>query len=424
MEGESRMEDRRKFSREQALIEAERCLYCYDAPCEKACPAHVPVPEFIQSVRTGNLKGARNIIREANPFIEICGVICPEFCSEQCIRGKIDTPINVRQLHKFVTDNTDPEENLEPAERTGQKVAIVGGGPAGLSCARELSRLGYKPVILEKDVVGGIPAQEIARTRLDEEIAGKETGFIVKHFVEEVKRAEVEFVGDLLKEYGAVFISTGLEKEQEPDIPGTDLEGVFFAREILKNVRKGQKSPAGRRVGVIGGGNVALETAAVLKAEDPGRDVEVIYRRGLKELKAFREEIEEAVERGVTFQFMAIPREIRGDAKVEGIMVTRARLSEPDESGRRRPEPVENSDFFIPLDTIIIAIGQKAGEKFPEIEKTAAGLIKVNDKLETNIPGVFAGGDMVNGACTVVESVRDGKKAAASIAEYLERGKA
>ncbi|MDN5302045.1 MAG: dihydropyrimidine dehydrogenase subunit PreT, partial [Thermoanaerobacteraceae bacterium] len=246
----------------------------------------------------------------------------------------------------------------------------------------------------------------------------------VKHFVEEVKRAEVEFVGDLLKEYGAVFISTGLEKEQEPDIPGTDLEGVFFAREILKNVRKGQKSPAGRRVGVIGGGNVALETAAVLKAEDPGRDVEVIYRRGLKELKAFREEIEEAVERGVTFQFMAIPREIRGDAKVEGIMVTRARLSEPDESGRRRPEPVENSDFFIPLDTIIIAIGQKAGEKFPEIEKTAAGLIKVNDKLETNIPGVFAGGDMVNGACTVVESVRDGKKAAASIAEYLERGKA
>lgn len=414
----------KKFSREQAIIESERCLYCYDAPCEEACPSHVPVAEFIQSIKTGNLKGARNILREANPLIEICGAICPEFCKEKCNRAKIDTPIEIRGLHKFVTDNTDAEENLEPVERTGQKVAIIGAGPAGLSCARELSRLGYKPVILEKDAIGGISTREISRSRLDEEITGKEIGFIVKHFVEEVKSVEVESIASLQKEYDAVFIACGLEKEEELNIPGTDLKGVYFAREILKGLRKGVKSPAGKRIGVIGGGNVAVEVAAALKDEDTERNVEIIYRRGLKEFKAFRDEINEAVEKGVTFQFTAIPREIRGKDRVEGITVTRTRLSEPDDSGRRRPEPIENSDFTIPLDTIIIAIGQKATEKFPEVEKTPKGLIKVDDKLQTSIPGVFAGGDIVNGACTVVESVRDGKKAALSIAEYLERGKA
>lgn len=415
---------RKDFTREQALVESERCLYCYDAPCEEACPSRVPVAEFIQSIRTGNLKGARNLLRQANPLIEICGVICPEFCKAKCNRAKIDAPIETRKLHKFVTDNTDAEENLEPVERTGRKVAIIGAGPAGLSCARELSRWGYKPVILEKNKIGGIPAQEISLSRLEEKIAGKETDFIVKHFVEEVKSVEVKSLSSLKKEYNAVFIACGLEKEEELNIPGIHLEGVYFAREILKGLREGAKSLAGKRVGVIGGGNVALEVACALKEEDPERDVEVIYRRGLKELKAFQDEIDEAVKKGVTFQFMAMPRKIRGKDRVEGISVTRTRLSKPDDSGRRRPEAVKDSDFDIPLDTVVIAIGQKAGEEFPEVEKTPRGLIKVDDKLQTSIPGVFAGGDIVNGACTVVESVRDGKKAALSIAEYLGRGKA
>jgi len=412
----------RKLDRVQALIEAERCLYCYDAPCEKACPAHVPIPEFIQSIRSGNLKGARELVSLANPLIEVCGAVCPEeqFCQSVCTRAKIDSPIRIRELHKFVTDNvklSDLEFDLPPLN--GKKVAIVGGGPAGLACARELRRFGVKSVIFEKKELGGIPVQEISKERIPEEIARGEAKQILKLYDAEVKDKKVASLNELGQEFDAVFVSTGLTEELELDIQGVNLPNVYTARKLLKTIKSGMKTGLGKRVGVIGGGNVAVEVATALKREDPSRDVEVVYRRGLKELRAFRDEIEEALDLGVTFQFLAILLEIKGSDKVEGIVVRRARLGPPDEKGRRTFEEVPNSDFFIPFDSIVIAIGQKATEAFPELEKTSNGLIKVNEDLETSRKGVFAGGDIVRGASTIVEAVSDGKKAAQSILKYL-----
>ncbi len=413
------------LTKEQALIEAERCLYCYDAPCEKACPAHVPIPEFIQSIRSGDLKGGREIIEEAHPLIESCGRICPEesFCQSACTRAQIDSPIKIRELHRYITDHTDPAENLELPPANKGKIAIIGGGPAGLACARELRRMGYEPVVFEKKQLGGVPAQEISPTRFPREIEQKEVKFLHQYFITDVKDGKVKSLSDIKGDYKAIFIATGLINELDLDIPGVSLSGVHHAREILRKVKAGNNSGLGKRIGVIGGGNVAVEVASVLMLEDPKRDVEVIYRRGLKELKAFKKEIEEAIDVGVTFQFLAIPKEIKGEnGKVSGIVVTRAHLGEPDESGRRHPEPIPNSDFFIPLSDVVIAIGQKASDFFPEVEKDRKGLIKVNDNMMTSVKGVFAGGDIVRGASTVVESVADGKKAAKAIVKFLEGG--
>ena len=415
----------KKLDRVQALIEAERCLYCYDAPCMNACPAHVPVPEFIQSIRTSNLKGGREIITEANPLIEVCGEVCPEesFCQSVCTRAKIDSPIKIRELHKFITDNVKLTElELDLPKLSDKKVAIIGGGPAGLSCARELRRFGVKPVIFEKKELGGIPVHEISKERLSDEISRGNTKQIFQLFDTEVRDKRITSLSELGNEFDAVFIGTGLTEELDLNVKGVELDGVVKARKLLKTIKSGLQTGLGKRVGVIGGGNVAVEVATVLKREDPSRDVEVVYRRGLRELRAFKDEIEDALELGVAFQFLAIPVEIQGDGRVKGIVVRRARLGAPDETSRRTFEEVPNSDFFIPFDNIVIAVGQKTGDAFKEVEKTETGLIKTDEMLQTSVKGVFAGGDIVRGASTIVEAVADGKRAAMSILKYIEGG--
>jgi glutamate synthase (NADPH/NADH) small chain len=416
-------EPKRILSKEEALVESERCLYCHDALCEKVCPAHVPVPEFIQSIRTGNLNGAHEIIIEANPLIETCGRVCPEesFCQSACTRAKIDTPIKIKELHRFVTDTTDAYKNFVRPTLGAKKVAIIGGGPAGLACARELGGKGISSVIFEKKDLGGIPVQEISSMRLDDAVLEKEVKFILKNFVSEVKDKKITSLSDIEEGFDAVFISTGLTSELDIPNINKNLRGVYFARELLKIAKSGLKTGLGKRVGVIGGGNVAIEIATVLKLENPERDVEVVYRRGLKELKAFKDEIDEATAVGVTFQFLAVPLEAKGNGKVvEGLVVRRARLGAPDASGRSAFEEIPNSDFAIPLNDIIIAIGQKASNYFQELEKTENDLIKIQENYMTSVKGVFAGGDIVRGAGTIVESVHDGKAAAESIAKYLE----
>jgi len=416
----------RTLNRQQAAIEAERCLYCYDAPCEAKCPAHVPIPEFIQSIRSGNMHGARVLLQEAHPLIETCGRICPEeeFCQSVCTRAKVDKPVRIRELHRFVTESTDAVDRLEIPVESRDCVAIVGAGPAGLACARELKLKGIRCEVFDTRSFGGVPAQEVSWNRCPREVQQREMCLLASKFIDQVHIERVTDVGPLMRDYAAVFIATGLPAESDLPIDGVGLAGVFHARELLRAVKAGAASGTGRRVGVVGGGNVAIEVASVLRQEDPTRDVTVVYRRGIKELRAFSEEIDEATRLGVTYQFLAIPDCILGETHVTGLQVTQARLCEEDESGRCRFEPLPASSYVIPLDTVVIAVGQRADEDvFHGIARSSGGLIRVGENMQTSMPGVFAGGDVVSGARTVVEAVRDGKKAAESIAAYVAGGK-
>lgn len=414
------------LSRQQAAIEAERCLYCFDAPCQAKCPANVPVPEFIQSIRSGNLHGARTLVQDAHPFIETCGRICPEeaFCQSVCTRSKIDAALHIRELHRFVTDSTDPSDRMELPEATLGRVAIIGAGPAGLACARELRVRGFACDVFEARETGGVPTQEVSTHRYPREVDEREVRFLTSSFVSSVHIERVIDVKPLVASYAAVFVAAGLSSESDLNVEGIQLSGVHHSRDLLRKIKSGAISGAGRRVGVIGGGNVAIEVASMLREEDPTRDVTVVYRRGIKELKAFKKEIEEATALGVTYQFLAIPDRVVGDLHVEGLQVTQARLCEEDESGRCRFEPLPGSSFIIPLDTVVVAIGQRIDEDvFPGLARGGSGLISVTENLETSMPGVYAGGDAVHGAQTVVEAVRDGKKAAERIAAFVAGGK-
>ena len=414
------------LTRQQAAIEAERCLYCYDAPCQAKCPAHVPVPEFIQSICSGNLHGARTVLQTSHQFIETCGRICPEeaFCQSVCIRSKIDAPLRIRELHRFVTDSTDPSDRMELPEAILGKVAIIGAGPAGLACARELRIRGFSCDVFEARQVGGVPSQEVATRRYPREVDEREVCFLTSTFAAHVHTERVTDLKPLVAGYEAVFVATGLPSESDIDIEGTELVGVHHARELLRKMKSGAISGAGNRVGVIGGGNVAVEVASMLREEDRTRDVTVVYRRGIKELKAFKKEIEEATAIGVTYQFLAIPDKVVGSHHVEGLQVTQAHLCEEDESGRCRFEPLPGSSFIIPLDTVVVAIGQRVDEGvFPGLVRSDSGLISVGEDMQTSMSGVYAGGDAVHGAQTVVEAVCDGKKAAERIAAFLAGGK-
>ncbi|RLD14741.1 MAG: hypothetical protein DRI28_02735 [Caldiserica bacterium] len=410
---------------ERAVMEAERCLFCYDAPCEKKCPAHLPISRFLFMVRSKDFVGATKLVRDAHAFINTAGYVCPEemLCQTACTRSQIDSPVNIREVHRFLTDNFDVERYLSLPAMDKEEIAIIGGGPSGLSCAFELRKMGYKPVVFEESELGGIPVQEIFEERLPYGVIRKDTDFIVKNFVYEIKREKTTEIKPLLNKYKAVFIAIGLTKETELKIKGMELKGVYKARDLLRKIKRKENLPdLGERIGIIGGGNVALEIANTLKTLFPDREILIIYRRGLSDMKAFPEEIERAGRIGVNFYFQSIPEEIVGEGKVEGIKVSQTKLVKRDESGRRKPERIERSEFVIPLTSLITAIGQKIEEVFPEIEKER-GVIKVNENLMTNIPGVFAGGDVINGGDTITRAVGDGKTAAKKIDEYLRRKK-
>lgn len=407
---------------EKALFEAERCLYCYDAPCVKACPINLPIPNFIYMLKNRNFYGAFEVIRESHPFISVAGFVCPEemLCQVECVRGKIDSPIKIRELHNLLTSEFENLKNFSLPPYKYEDVAIIGGGPASLSCTVYLRMLGYKPnLFVEKDI-GGIPLFEISKQRLPKEIVKKDLDFIKNNFIYKIQYEKIKSLDRLLKEFKAIFIGVGLGGEIKLDIPGLEKEGVYYARDLLKRIKEGDKVQLKDRIGIIGGGNVAFDVAISLKSIFNEKEIFILYRRGVRDLRCYPEEFERAKKLGVNFYFQVSPKEVLGNKKVEGLKVVQTKLIETKEE-RREFEEIKGSEFVIPIENLIVAIGQKLEEGiFPEIEKKD-GLIKIDENFMTNIKGVFAGGDCVNGGKTITQATSEGKKASYKIHEYLRR---
>ncbi len=431
------------YTEEEAVREAERCLQCPDAPCIEGCPVRIDVPLFIKHIKNRCFAEAIATIKEENSLPAVCGRVCPQEnqCQGVCTLGQRFDPVAIGKLERFCAD-WEAEHGYISTEiqtDTGYRIAIIGAGPAGLTSAGELRKLGYEVTIFELlHVAGGVLMYGIPEFRLPEEIVKREISALEKTGIEiKVNKVigQIYTVDDLLvRGYDAVFIGTGAGLPRFLGIPGENLNGVYSANEFLTrtNLMRAFRFPeydtpikVGKRTITVGGGNVAMDSART--ALRLGAEESIIaYRRSEQELPARREEVEHAKEEGIEFQLLTNPTRIIGEngylKKVECI---RMKLGEPDESGRRRPIPIPDSEFTIETDTVVIAIGNNP---HPLVPRTTKGLdlnrwgnIVADSKTgQTSKKGVFAGGDIVTGAATVIEAMGAGKRAAAAIDRYVK----
>ena len=432
------------YTEEEAIQEASRCLDCKNPRCVSKCPVSISIPKFIAQVKEGNFAEAAKIIAKSSALPAVCGRVCPQEnqCEGQCVLGIKGEAIAIGKLERFVADWAR-ENNVDLSEKepsNGKKVAVIGSGPAGIACAGDLAKLGYEVTIFEAlHEAGGVLVYGIPEFRLP-----KET--VVKSEVENLKKLGVKIetnviigrtitIDKLFDEEGfeAVFIGSGAGLPRFMGIPGESANGVFSANEFLtrnnlmKAFRDEYDTPirAGKKVAVVGGGNVAMDAART--ALRLGAEVHIVYRRGESELPARVEEVHHAKEEGVIFDVLTNPTEIIEDENgwVAGMKCVKMELGEPDESGRRRPVEVKGSDFVLDVDTVIMSLGTSPN---PLISSTTKGLdinkrqciIANEDTGLTSREGVFAGGDAVTGAATVILAMGAGKKAAAGIHEYLQ----
>ncbi len=437
------------YNQEEALLEATRCLHCKNPRCVAACPVGLKIPEFIAKLREGDIAGASDVIAEDSSLPAVCGRVCPQEtqCEGSCILGVKGEPVAIGKLERFVADHmrehrgTDSSAALKKAAPNGIKVAIIGSGPAGLACASDLAKWGYDVTVFEAlHKAGGVLEYGIPEFRLPKEK-------VLRHEVDDVRRLGVKIetnvivgrtitVDTLMDGMGfkAVFIGTGAGLPKFMGIPGENLCGVFSANEFLtrNNLmcawREDYLTPirAGRKVCVVGGGNVAMDAArTVLRL---GAEVHIVYRRTEAELPARREEVHHAKQEGIVFNLLTNPVEIIGDEKgwVKSLRCIRMELGEPDESGRRSPVPVQGSEFEISADTVIMALGTSSNPLIANttggLETTRRGCLVADEAGATTRKGVFAGGDAVTGAATVILAMGAGRKAAAAIDEYLKTG--
>ena len=409
---------------QQARTEAERCLQCFDAPCMAACPTHIDVPKFISMIRSDNIIGAAKVVKSSNALANTCGKICPEeiFCRSVCTRGKQDTPIQIRELHFFATQREREKGFSEPKlpPQTLRNIAVVGAGPAGLGCAFELAKLGYRVDVYDSGKPGGVPRNSIPSFRLAVEVLESDTKFLSQFFT--LKRQAVDARGfDRIRNtHEATFLGVGLGEDRSLGIPGEMIKGVLPVLAFLGRAKANPRSlKLGKKVIIVGGGNVSLDAAATAKRLG-AETVTLIYRRSEKEMRVWKSELEEARAQGVEIRFLVNPVRIVGKKKVEGMRCIRTRLSkQKDKSGRPIPVEVKDSDFVLDADTVIIAIGQTIGATWLGEVDRRGSYVKAGDTFETSIPGVFAGGDMIVGEGTIVQSVAHGKHAAHAIHQYM-----
>ena len=434
------------YNKEEALLEASRCLHCKNPRCVGACPVGLKIPDFIAKLREGDIAGASDIIAQDSSLPAVCGRVCPQEtqCEGSCVLGVKGEPVAIGKLERFVADymrehrGTDSTTALKAAEPNGIKVAIIGSGPAGLACASDLAKWGYDVTIFEAlHKAGGVLQYGIPEFRLPKEK-------VLAHEIEDVRRLGVRIetnvivgrtvnVDSLLDEMGfkAVFIGTGAGLPKFMGIPGENLCGVFSANEFLtrNNLmcawREDYLTPihAGRKVCVVGGGNVAMDAART--ALRLGAEVHIVYRRTETELPARREEVHHAKQEGIVFDLLTNPVEILGDERgwVKSLRCIRMELGEPDASGRRSPVPVAGSEFEISADTVIMALGTSSNPLIANttsgLETTRRGGLVADEAGATTREGVFAGGDAVTGAATVILAMGAGRKAASAIDRYL-----
>ena len=427
------------YNLEEAMLEASRCLHCKNPRCVTACPVGVKIPDFIERVAAGDIAGAAAKIAEDSSLPAVCGRVCPQEtqCEGSCVLGVKFEPVSIGKLERFVADNS-PAAEKAPAGKGGHKVAIIGSGPAGLACASDLAKAGCDVTIFEAlHKAGGVLEYGIPEFRLPKEK-------VLKRELDSVRALGVKIETDVIigrtvsidelmdKEgFEAVFVGTGAGLPKFMGIPGENLNGVFSANEFLtrNNLMKAflddYRTPihAGRKVCVVGGGNVAMDAART--ALRLGADTTIVYRRTEVELPARKEEVHHAKEEGIEFAMLTNPIEILGDEKgwVRALRCVRMELGEPDASGRRSPVPVPGSEFEIETETVIMALGTSPNPLIsrttPGLEITRRGGLVADEAGATTRPGIFAGGDAVTGAATVILAMGAGRKAAAAILEYL-----
>jgi len=397
-----------------------------------ACPAKVNIQAYVSLISQGRFKEALEVIRRSIPFPAVCGRVCFSPCEDACYRSNIDAPVSIRLLKRLVSDTEFTLERETRAERVPktheEEVAVIGSGPAGLTAAYELVKKGYPVTVFESHPKpGGMLRYCIPRYRLPEEVLDAEINYIVDSGVEIRTNTaigkELSFEEIWEKGYSAVFIAVGAMRSRFMGIEGEDSEGVFHALEFLSDVRTGKRTRLNGRVAVIGGGNVAID-AARTALRLGSSEVAIIYRRSREEMPAHPKEVEEAELEGVKLKLLSNPTRIHGDSgRVEAIECIKMRLGEPDETGRRRPIPIGGSEHIMPIDAVIIAIGETPDLSFlpGEIEVSRRNIIEVDPiTLQTNIPGVFAGGDVVTGPASVIDAIAAGKRVASAIDMHLQ----
>lgn len=430
------------YSPEEAHAEARRCLQCAAPQCVKGCPVKVKIPEFVALIAEGRFVEAARKIKETNAFPAICGRVCPQEsqCELHCVLGRREEPVAIGRLERFAGDWELGRGEVEPPptpKPIGTSVAVVGSGPGGLACAADLAMWGHKVTVYELfHEAGGVLRYGIPRFRLPREVLDAELEYVRRLGVEirlNFVVGRTATIDELLEQHDAIFVATGAGLPRFLEVPGENLLGVYSANEFLTrvNLMHADRFPeyhtpiyCGREVIVVGGGNVAMDAARTARRLG-SEHVTILYRRTRKEMPARAEETVHAEEEGVRFIYLAAPVELLGDDEgwLRSMRCIRMELGEPDESGRRSPVPIPGSEFELPCDTAIVAIGSRAHplvpETTPDLKISRRGYIAIDDTGATSKPGVFAGGDIVTGAATVIEAMGAGRRAAESIHRYL-----